>query len=70
MSRMSGSSIPRSSLFVTPASLEQLDEMIRQLPASQRSVAYHYTMLAFNLTHKIAQEEQKGSRTRMTTRSG
>lgn len=56
---MSGSSIPRSSLFVTPASLEQLDEMIRQLPASQRSVAYHYTMLAFNLAHKIAQEEQK-----------
>ena len=53
----SDSSIPHSSLFVTPASLEQLDEMIRQLPAAQRSVAYHYTMLAFNLAHKLAQED-------------
>jgi hypothetical protein len=55
----SDSPIPHSSLFATPASLEQLDEMIRHLPASQRSVAYHYPMLAFNLAHKLTQKDVK-----------
>lgn len=48
--------IPYSSLFDTPASLADLDERIRQLPANQRSVAYLYTMLAFNLAHKLTEQ--------------
>ena len=50
--------IPKSSLFMTPASLEQLDEMIRQLPAKQQGTAYHFTMLAFNLAHKLVEEQK------------
>lgn len=50
--------IPRSSLFGTPASLLALDEQIRQLPDEQRAVAYHYTMLAFNLAYKLVEEEK------------
>ena len=42
-----------SSLFVTPKSFEQLDEYIRQLPDSERAVAYKFTMDAFNLAHKL-----------------
>lgn len=48
--------IPYSSLFDTPASLVDLDERIRQLPANQRSVAYLYAMLAFNLAHKLTEQ--------------
>ena len=54
---MSVQAIPYSSLFATPESLTALDEQIRQLPAEQRSIAYQYTMLAFNLAHKLALEE-------------
>lgn len=48
--------ILKSSLFDTPASLEDLDQRIRQLPANQRSIAYLYSMLAFNLAHKLVEE--------------
>lgn len=50
--------IPRSSLFSTPASLEALDRRIRGLPESERSIAYLYTMLAFNLAHKLVEDEK------------
>ena len=50
--------IPRSSLFGTPASLEALDDQIKQLPTEQRSLAYLYTMLAFNLSYKMVEEEK------------
>ena len=56
---MNVSVIPKSSLFATPESLEQLDLMIRELPANQRSVAYHYTMLAFNTANKLLEDEKK-----------
>ena len=46
-----------SSLFVTPKSFEQLDEYIRQLPDGERAVAYKFTMYAFNLAHKLVDEE-------------
>ncbi len=52
------SPIPKSSLFVTPESLDQLDEMIRQLPAKQRSLAYHFSMLSFNLANKLVEDEK------------
>ena len=54
--------IPRSSLFGTPASLEALDLQIRQLGTdSERSVAYLYTMLAFNLAYKLVEQEKAAS---------
>lgn len=49
--------IPRSSLFGTPESLEALDKQIRLLSTdAERSIAYHHTMLAFNLAYKMIEE--------------
>ena len=49
--------IPRSSLFGTPESLEALDKQIRLLSTeAERSTAYLYTMLAFNLAYKMIEE--------------
>ena len=49
--------IPKSSLFATPESLEDLDRQIRSLPKSEQALIYHYTMLAFNLAYKLVEEE-------------
>ena len=51
--------IPKSSLFATPSSLEELDMFIRQLPDSERSIAYRYTMYAFNLAHSMVEKEKE-----------
>jgi hypothetical protein len=49
--------IPRSSLFGTPENLEALDLQIRSLGTdAERAIAYHYTMLAFNLAYKMVEE--------------
>ena len=48
--------IPKSSLFDTPSDLTALDERIRQLPMEHRGLAYLYTMMAFNLAHKMVEE--------------
>lgn len=53
--------IPRSSLFVTPESLADLDEMIRQLPATERATVYQYVMYAFNLAHKLIEESKENA---------
>jgi hypothetical protein len=53
--------IPRSSLFVTPESLADLDEMIRQLPATERATVYQYVMFAFNLAHKLIEESKENA---------
>ena len=50
--------IPKSSLFVTPASLEDLNDRNQQLPARDQGTAYHFTMLAFNLAHKLVEEQK------------
>ena len=51
--------IPRSSLFGTPESLEALDKQIRLLSTdAERAIAYHYTMLAFNLAYKLVEQEK------------
>lgn len=50
--------IIRSSLFGTPESYEALDEQIKQLPAAEQAIAYLYTMLAFNLAHKLVEQEK------------
>lgn len=49
--------IPASSLFYTPESLEELDNMIRQLPAKDRGLVYRFTMHAFNLANKLVTED-------------
>ena len=46
-------SIPYSSLFYTPKDLEELDRMIRQLPAKDQSLVYQFTMYTFNLANKL-----------------
>jgi hypothetical protein len=54
--------IPRSSLFGTPESLEALDQQIRNLSTdSERAIAYTYTMLAFNLAHRMIEQEKVAS---------
>lgn len=53
--------VPRSSLFATPRDLVELDERIRSLSTEQeRALAYHYSMLAFNLAHKMVEAEKAG----------
>jgi len=52
--------IPRSSLFATPEDLTALDLQIRSLNTdAERAIAYHYTMLAFNLAYKLVEEEKE-----------
>jgi hypothetical protein len=51
--------IPRSSLFVTPESMTDLDQMIQQLPATERATVYQYVMFAFNLAHKLVEESKE-----------
>jgi len=49
--------IPHCSLFHTPQSTYELDMMIKCLGTdSERAIAYKYTMLAFNLAHKLTQD--------------
>ena len=48
--------IPYSSLFYAPKSLVELDEMIRQLPESDRGLVYRFTMHAFNLAHNLTEQ--------------
>jgi hypothetical protein len=52
--------IPRSSLFGTPEDLTALDQQIRSLSTdAERAIAYHYTMLAFNLAYKMVEEAKE-----------
>ena len=53
--------IPHSSLFATPESLEALDLQIRQLSDSEKAIAYHYTMLAFNYAYKLVESNKSPS---------
>ena len=54
------SPIPHSSLFVTPDSLADLDQMIRNLSnEAERAIAYRYTMFAFNLANKLINEKKE-----------
>jgi len=53
--------IPHSSLFHTPESTYELDLMIRKLSREEQAIAYQYTMLAFNLAHKLTQDAKNES---------
>lgn len=49
--------IPRSSLFATPESLEELDAMVQALAAEERAVVYRFTMHTFNLAHRMVEQQ-------------
>ena len=49
--------IPQSDLFMTYDSVEEFFDYIQILPREQRSTAYTFAMLAFNVAHKLASEE-------------
>ena len=53
--------IPHSSLFHTPESTYELDCMIKELTREEQVIAYRFTMLAFNLAHKLTQEASNES---------
>ena len=53
--------IPHSRLFHTPESTYELDCMIKNLSQREQAIAYQYTMLAFNLAHKLVQDAKKAS---------
>ena len=53
--------IPHSSLFITPESTYELDSMIKELTREEQAIAYRFTMLAFNLAHKLTQDAKKAS---------
>jgi hypothetical protein len=58
--------IPHCRLFHTPESTYELDCMIKSLSQEEQAIAYRYTMLAFNLAHKLTQDaknERTNSRT-------
>lgn len=49
--------IPKCEIWSTPDSLEQLDEMIAQLPTLQRALVYNHVMMTLNLCHKLVKDE-------------
>ena len=53
--------IPHSSLFHTPESTYEFDCMIRELSREEQALVYRYTMMAFNLAHKLVQDANKAS---------
>ena len=49
--------ILKSSLFWTPESETELAEYIEQMNGQERALAYQMTMMAFNLAHKLVNDE-------------
>jgi len=46
-----------SSLFATPDSFEDLQDMIEQYSGSEKSLAYLISMLTMNLCHKLVLDQ-------------
>jgi hypothetical protein len=53
--------IPHTGLFHTPT-LEELDERIQGLPASDAALIYTYVMMALNACHQLVEQEIKDSK--------
>ena len=50
--------IPRSGMFVTPTSEQDLYDRIKQLSGgSERALAWRFAMFTFNLCNKMVEEE-------------
>jgi len=46
--------IYKSGLFNTPT-MEELQQEIEGLPASERAIAYHYTLMTMNMCHQLVE---------------
>jgi hypothetical protein len=55
--------VPTSRLFYTPATELELHERIMSMPKEDRALAFQISMMAFNLAHKLVQEEIENSLT-------
>ena len=49
--------IPKSKLFVTPQSEQDLFDRIEQLVGSDKALAYQIAMMTFNLSNKLVQDK-------------
>lgn len=49
--------IPRSGLFATPSSFEQLSIVIEALSPEQKALVYPYVMMTLNTCNRIVEEE-------------
>jgi hypothetical protein len=49
--------ITKSSLFMTPISYAELDQIIRSLPERDQALAYRISMLTSNLCNKLVENE-------------
>ena len=53
--------IPHTGLFHTPT-LEELDERIQGLPASDAALIYMYVMMTLNACHQLVEQEIEDSK--------
>lgn len=49
--------IPRSGLFATPSSFEQLSNVIEALSPDQRALIYPYVMMTLNTCNKVVEDQ-------------
>jgi hypothetical protein len=49
--------IPKCEIWNTPDSMEQLDNIIQQLPTLQRALVYNHVMMTLNLCHKLVEDK-------------
>ena len=49
--------IPKCELWNTPETLDQLDQMIQNLPTLQRALVYNHVMMTLNLCHKLVEDK-------------
>jgi hypothetical protein len=49
--------IPKSKLFVTPTSEQDLFDRIEQLTGAERALAFQIAMMTFNLCNQLVEEE-------------
>jgi hypothetical protein len=49
--------IPRNGLFATPESPEAFAEYLQSMSAKERSLAFLVAQMAFNLAHKLVEDE-------------
>ena len=49
--------IIRSSLYITPVSYADLDQIIKSLPEEEQALAYRISMLTSNLCNKLVNDE-------------
>jgi hypothetical protein len=48
--------IPKNNMWVTPANMQELQDMIERLPKNDRFQAYHWVMLTINMCHDAVEQ--------------